>query len=237
MKDLALIMPVYNEEEAIKNVIEIWIDELNKYDIDYNIIVYNDGSKDKTFENLNNLVKSYQQLVVIDKINSGHGPTVLQGYKEQCDKYNWIFQIDSDNEMGNEGFKHLWEKRANYDFLIGTRDNRIQPLARKIISLTSRLTIRLFYGKNGPYDVNSPYRLMRTDKFKNLYNIIPEDTFAPNVIISGFVANKHINFYEYPVECKLRQTGEVSIKNFKLFKAAVKSFMQTIKFSRKIKGI
>ena len=237
MKDLAVIIPVYNEEGAIENVINKWTQELDKYGIDYNICAYNDGSKDNTAQILESISGKYPKLKYVNKPNSGHGSTILQGYRENCNDYKWIFQIDSDDEMGTEGFNSLWSNRENYDFLVGIRDKRIQSLPRKIISKVSRTTIKLFYGLKGPYDVNSPYRLMRGDIFAALYQAIPQDTFAPNVIISGFVANKRLRFFETPVDCKLRQTGEVSIQKLKLLKAAVKSFVQTIAFSFRLKGI
>ena len=59
---------------------------------------------------------------------------------------------------------------------------------------------------------------------------IPEDTFAPNVIISGVACLKKLNVTEIPVHHRNRQTGEVSIKKIKLLKAALKSFFQTITY-------
>lgn len=233
MGNLAVVMPVYNEEGAIGAVIEKWTSELDKLQIDYNIFAYNDGSKDNTAAILEELAKTQPKLVAINKANSGHGATILKAYRDNAPNYTWIFQMDSDDEMGPEGFASLWEKRHDYDFLIGIRDGRLQQLPRKIISFVSRACVKIFYGFNGVWDVNSPYRLMRSEKFVDLFNKIPEDTFAPNVIISGFVARKKLKFYQIPVPCKLRQTGEVSIKKWKLLKAAAKSFLQTITFSFK----
>ena len=230
---LAVVMPVYNEQDAIENVIVEWSKELDKYNIDYTIFAYNDGSKDKTSEILHSLEKRFSKLKCVDKKNSGHGNTILTGYREASKDYDWIFQTDSDNEMGVDGFHLIWDKRNDYDYLYCMRNNRIQPLARKIISIVSRLTIKLFYGFYGVYDVNSPYRLMRVNVFKDFYNKIPDDTFAPNVIISGFIAKNKIKFYETKTDYTPRATGEVSIKKWKLACAAVKSFIQTIKFSFK----
>lgn len=234
MENLAVIIPVYNEEEIIEEVINDWVLELNKLKINYKIFAYNDGSKDNTKNVLEKIVADHSTLIVINKENSGHGPTILKGYKENVSDYTWIFQTDSDNEMGTDGFKNLWEKRSEYDFLIAQRANRKQPLIRKIISLFSRVCVRIFYG-SGPKDINCPYRLMKSEKFIEFFKMIPADTFAPNVIISGIVAKKKLKFYEYPVSYSQRKTGEVSIKKFKLLKAAVKSFCQTIVFSFIIK--
>ncbi len=230
MKELAVVMPVYNEEGAIKNVLEKWNKMLCELNIDYTIFAYNDGSKDRTAEILNEITSQNENIVAVNKENSGHGPTILKGYRDCCTDYEWIFQIDSDDEMKEDSFHKLWEKRNDYDFLIGIRDGREQALSRKIISAVSRMCIKIFYG-NGVWDVNSPYRLMRCEKFKDIYFKIPSDTFAPNVIISGYCAKKKLRFFETPVPCGLRETGEVSIKHFKLFKAAIKSFMQTVSFS------
>lgn len=71
---------------------------------------------------------------------------------------------------------------------------------------------------------------MKSDIFKQLFEIIPSDTFSPNIIISGVVTKKKLKFYETPVYCQLRQTGKVSIQHLKLLKAAIKSFVQTIVF-------
>lgn len=227
--NLAVIIPVYNEQDVIESVIDKWVAELSKLGIDYKIFAYNDGSKDNTKEALQRASEKYEKVEAINKQNSGHGPTILTGYKEKSKEYAWIFQMDSDDEMGPESFHKLWENRKEYDFLIGRRESRIQPISRKIISSVSRLCVRIFYGK-GVWDVNSPYRLMHSEKFSLLFDKIPQDTFAPNVIVSGFAAKKKLKFYEIPVVYSQRTTGEVSIKKFKLFKSAVKSFWQTIKF-------
>ncbi len=72
---------------------------------------------------------------------------------------------------------------------------------------------------------------MRVSVFASIYNQIPLTTFAPNVIISGMVARKHLRYFETRIPQHDRRTGEVSIKKWKLFKAAVRSFHQTMCFA------
>lgn len=228
--ELAIVMPVYNEEGAICAVLTKWVKMLDGLQIDYEIHAYNDGSKDRSSDMLHAFSSTHARVIVHDKKNSGHGPTILQGYREQAANAPWIFQIDSDDEMGPESFSSLWEQRQNYDFLIGIRDGRLQPLARKVISMVSRLAINLFYGRS-VWDVNSPYRLMRVEAFKQVFSLIPSNTFAPNVILSGCVAKLKLRHFEYRVPHGDRKTGEVSIKKWRLFKASVRSFVQTIRFS------
>jgi glycosyltransferase involved in cell wall biosynthesis len=232
MKELSIVIPVYNEEEAIGAVLDKWVAELDKLGIDYTVNPYNDGSKDGSWDVIRAKEKQYPGRVVgHDKANSGHGPTILQGYRDAADAgYEWVFQVDSDDEMGPEGFAGLWEKRDRYDFLVGTRDGRKQVLPRKIISAVSRMSVRLFYGRS-IWDVNTPYRLMRVSAFRDVYREIPSDTFAPNVILSGMAAKLKLRCFEARVPQHDRTTGEVSIKKWKLLKAAMRSFFQTVFFA------
>lgn len=228
MCKLAVIIPVYNEQGSISVVVADWMAVLDKLAIDFRLCTYNDGSKDSTKEILDGLAEKYPRLKVIHKPNSGHGPTILQGYKDNLDA-EWLFQVDSDNEMKAEHFAKLWEQRENFDFLIGKRVNRQSPLPRRIISYVSYLSVRLLYGP-GILDVNAPYRLMRTSLFAELIKMIPDDTFAPNVIVSGLACMKKARIFTHPVPFEFRTTGTVSIKKWKLLKAAMRSFCQTIQF-------
>lgn len=227
--ELSLIIPVYNEEDIIQEVIHDWVKELRQLAISFEIRCYNDGSKDASLAKMQELTEQYPELKVIDKTNSGHGPTILKGYRETPSPF--LFQIDSDNEMKSSSFPTLWEKREQYDFLVGSRDFQFTvSKSRQFISRIASMVIRLFYGK-GVKDVNSPYRLMRREAFEDLFGRIPEDTFAPNLIIAGFAARKKLRIYTVPVPAFFRMTGMVSIRQLKLLKVAIKAFWQTILFS------
>lgn len=226
MTNLKIIIPVYNEEGAISDVINDWTQTLKSLNIDFEIHAFNDGSKDNTLTILNQLADTNQHLVVIDKPNSGHGPTILKGYKENLDA-QWLFQVDSDNELKANEFEKFWKARHDFDFLIGKRVHRDSPLPRVITTLISRWIVGFFYG-NRVKDVNSPFRLMRTSKFHDDILNIPDDTFAPNLIVSGIANRRKLRIKQFEVIHHNRETGEVSIKKWKLFKAAFKSLIQTI---------
>jgi len=224
---LAVVMPVYNEADCITEVVDSWMIALNKLQITYKIIVLNDGSTDETATVLS-AFESNDSVSIINKKNSGHGPTILQGYAIACQQAQWAFQIDSDNEMLPEHFENLWSSRKDHDFLIGIRTNRESPLPRKIITAVSRLTISMFF-KRGVTDVNSPYRLIRCELLSDLLKVIPQSAFAPNVIISGLAAKWKARIYQCPVPHQQRQTGTVSIMKWKLWKSAMTAFFQTVK--------
>ncbi len=224
--DVAVVIPVYNEEEIIAKVLGEWHSELTALGINFMIHAYNDGSRDSSLKVLRRYGRGKKHVIVHDKPNSGHGPTILKGYRDNLSA-EWIFQVDSDNEMSAASFKELWERREEFDFLIGRRDGRSSPLSRRLISFISRVTVRLFYG-GGVFDVNSPYRLMRVSAFRDSVRSIPAGTFAPNVVMSGAACLKGMRIFETDVKYNFRETGTVSIKKLKLLKAAMKSFAQTV---------
>ena len=232
-ENLCVVIPVYNEQSVIGSVLEKWNSALNSLGIDYEIRSYNDGSKDNFLSVMHDAaLRLGRRIKVIDKPNGGHGNSILTGYRDAAeDGFDWVFQVDSDDEMGPEKFGELWAKRGDYDFLVGRRDGRKQAFPRKIVSFISRLCVRLFYGKS-IWDVNTPYRLMRISAFRDCLEKIPLTTFAPNVILSGIAARNGLRCFELPVPQHDRTTGEVSIKKWKLLKAAAKSFWQTIWFAK-----
>ena len=225
---LAVVIPVYNEEGILGRVLQEWLDELRRLKINFRIHAFNDGSKDNTLRVINEYAAANPEIIVHNKTNTGHGNTVLSAYRENCD-IEWIFQIDADDEIGPGFFRELWEKRTDYDFLICCRVNRKIPLNRKFVTYISKLTVGIFYG-SGVADLNCPYRLMRSEKFKEIFRLIPDDTFAPNVIISGMAVLRGYRIFELPVSENPIIMRRSSLRKLRLFKAAFRSFLQTIKF-------
>jgi len=224
--ELSIVMPVYNEGAVIAEVVTAWVRELDRLDIDYEFRAYDDGSRDDTGRILERLVGQQHGLVVTRKANSGHGPTILRGYREAFGE--WVFQVDSDDEMGPEHFAGLWTQREGYDLLIGRRQHRDSPLARRLITAVSRATVWTLFG-HAVTDVNAPYRLIRRSVLAEILTMIPDDTFAPNVIISGLAARSGLRVREEWVPHRGRRTGAVSIVKWRLWKVAARAFGQTVR--------
>jgi dolichol-phosphate mannosyltransferase len=232
--ELVLVMPVYNEEQCVAAVIQSWYEALMRLSIDFRMIVLNDGSQDGT-ETILKMFANNHRIDVFNRKNSGHGPTILEGYHKAVKYAEWVFQTDSDDEMKPDHFIELWKRRDQYEALFGVRQNRHQTLIRKGISILSRLMVFLLFGK-GVKDVNVPYRLIKASLMKQIIEQIPADMFVPNIIISGALAKSHLPIYNHLIPCEGRKTGAPSLNNMmKLLKATLKSFWQTICCWPKIK--
>ena len=227
---LTIVMPVYNEAAAIGDVVRAWAAELDRLGIDYEMRVYDDGSRDASASVLEELSQEVPRLLVTRHSNRGHGPTILRGYREA--KGDWVFQTDSDGEMEPHSFSLLWDRRNDYDFLLGIRGGRVWTPPRWVMTRASRLAVRMLFGK-GVLDVNTPYRLMRRERLAPLLAKLPDDLFAPNVILSGLAVRHHLRIYQTEVPHQGRRTGVASLSGVrKLIKPAMKSLRQTRDIAR-----
>ena len=110
------------------------------------MIVIDDGSRDRTANILQGFAGD-ERIRVIHQANAGHGPTILRGYAQAVTLADWVFQCDSDNQMGPDSFGRLWEMRREADAVFGCRRHRRQNLQRSLISFCSRMAVRLFFGR------------------------------------------------------------------------------------------
>jgi hypothetical protein len=137
--------------------------------------------------------------------------------------------VDSDDEMGPDWFYKLWDTRTDHDFIAGKRYERKSSLSRKLVTLWARIAAHTLYGPC-IYDVNCPYRLMRSFAFARCYGTIPEDTFAPNILISGFAAHHNLKTVEIHIPHRSRYSGLVSVRKWQLVKCSLLSMYQTIRY-------
>ena len=233
MKELAILIPAYNEEKSINECIENW--SSLKIDKDkFDIIIANDGSTDSTLNILKEKQSSIKNLIVLSQKNLGHGPTIINLYKYALkSKYEYIFQTDSDNQFLISDFYKLWNEKNNFDFICGKRHNRKDKFHRLLITNILKFLIYLIYFKNLP-DVNSPFRLFKTKNLINFFKIIKDNCLIPNIFLSIY-ASKNYKIKFINVEHLERKEGTVSILGLKLINFCIISFFQFISFRFRIK--
>lgn len=118
---LSVVIPAYNEEKRITKTLQ----EIDKYlknqPYSYEIIVVNDGSKDKTAEVVRGLALIIKNLKLIDnKENNGKGYVVRQGMLVA--KGGVRLFTDADNSTSIDQVEKMWpELKAGFDIIIGSR--------------------------------------------------------------------------------------------------------------------
>jgi glycosyltransferase involved in cell wall biosynthesis len=220
--ELQVVLPVYNESSNIGNVIDQWCGQLDACAVRYSIVALDDGSTDDTASVLQALRQKWgAKLEVVSQKNSGHGPTILKGYRMAVERgVPWIFQIDSDGQCDPRYFPQLWAERDNYDFIAGRRMRREDGAGRVFVSLVLRAVVLLISGQNCQ-DVNVPYRLMRTAAVAPLVAKIPANCFFTNVGLTVLALRAGLRVKLIPIVFRARAGGKTTVPYRKMGKHAL----------------
>jgi len=121
---LSVIIPAYNEEKRLSNTLREINKYLSKQSYDSEILVVNDGSKDRTAQIVKDLKLEIANLKLIDnKLNQGKGAVVRQGMLEARGEYRLF--TDADNSTSINHLEKMWPLfEKGYDVVIGSRDSR-----------------------------------------------------------------------------------------------------------------
>lgn len=213
-RELLVVIPVFNEEEAIRKVILEWHEELRRHTQDFLILVINDGSKDGTKQSLDRLQTELgDSLEVIHRENRGHGQTCLQGYQIAAERgIPFVFQVDSDGQCDPAFFESCWSKRNDYDVIYGKRVRRDDGWRRTVASSILKTAVWLRSGAVCE-DANTPYRLMRTEKLRPFLPYIPNNFFLGNVALAVLL-KKHSDFRHaiVPIRFRKRYGGQPKVR-------------------------
>lgn len=169
--DISVIVPVYNNEEYIDDCVNSILNQ----DFDINriqIILINDGSKDKSIE----VLRKYEgkNILIVDKKNTGVSDTRNVGMKKALGKY--ILFLDSDDRLSPNACKclfNLFEK--HYDEI----DLITYPIVYDINGeLKPHVRYhKMFYKGTGIYDLNEDYNLLQAT-----VNIVVKNNFEDNIL-------------------------------------------------------
>lgn len=222
---LWVVMPAYNEEGCVRHVAEEWLQGLKQNYPDFIFLALNDGSKDSTLAILNSIASKEKNFRVIDKLNSGHGQTCLEGYgtalKEAAE---WILQIDSDGQCDPVYFERFLNKASEGKVIYGYRKSRDDSWRRLWIS---RFVTLAAFVATGVWvkDGNVPYRLMHRTTLENIVGLVPRDFHLGNILVA-VLQEKYFGISWVPIHFRNRMGGTASVKTYSFVKHGVKLFRQ-----------
>ena len=145
--NLSIIIPAFNEEESIKPLVNLIFKNLDKNLEDFEIILIDDGTNDKTWSEIVKISNKFENIVSIKLLeNYGKSDALDAGFKV-C-KGNYVLTMDADLQDDPSEILPLYSMiiENKYDLVSGWKKKRNDPLTKTIPSKFFNLVTRLFSG-------------------------------------------------------------------------------------------
>lgn len=209
--NLSIFFPVYNDWGTIGSMVAQAIATAEKLTDDYEIILVNDGSEQKTVEILNFLEKTHNRVRVIHHPkNRGYGGALRSGIKA-CKK-DLIFYTDSDAQYDVSEMTRLFEKmNEQIDVVNGWKLKRSDPFYRVWIGKIYHYFTKWLF-KFKIRDVDCDFRLMRREIFDNIQ--LESDSGLICVEMIKKITDAGYAFAEVPVTHYFRPSGKSEFFDF-----------------------
>jgi glycosyltransferase involved in cell wall biosynthesis len=203
---ISVVIPVYNEEEAIGAVLDELIAVLK--DKTYEIIVVDDGSSDNTAK----VVQEKRVKLIPHPHNMGYGAAIKTGIKNAAN--DLILIIDGDGSYPVNVIPELLKETDQYDMVVGSRTGKEVkiPLYRKpakwFLSMLANYLARVVIP-----DLNSGMRIFKKGDVKKFFKILPSGFSFTTTLTLAYVSNDYTVKY-LPIDYHERK-GKSKIKPFR----------------------
>ena len=163
-RSLSVILPAYNEEELIANTILNIMSVLTTWMSDFEVIVVNDGSKDRTAEIVTDLRANDQRIHLINHAsNKGYGAALVSGFEAVTKELT--FFMDSDGQFDICDLVRFFPLIEEFGAVIGYRINRQDTWMRKLNAWGWKKLVGFIFNVH-VRDIDCAFKLIRTEFFR-----------------------------------------------------------------------
>lgn len=164
--ELSVFFPAYNEEENLEKIVRNAVKVLNSIADEWEIIIVNDGSKDKTQEIAESLRKNDKRIRVVNhEVNKGYGEALKTGFRNA--RYPWVAFADSDGQFDFSEIKKFTPHTQSSDLILGYRLQRADSIIRKIYGFGWSLIARILLGLVAK-DYSCGFKLIKKQVFEEV---------------------------------------------------------------------
>ena len=212
LDELSLFFPMHNEETNIEAAVASALTHLPQVADRFEIIIVDDGSRDRTPELADALADRHETVrVVHHPKNRGYGGALQSGI--HASRYQWIFYTDGDNQFDLAEIGRLLPLRHDAEIVTGYRIDRKDPVHRKLNAWVFKQVVRVFF-RVGVRDADCAFKLYRAEIFREMTLLSEGAMIDVEILARARRAGgriREIGVHHYP-----RESGEQSGANLRV---------------------
>jgi glycosyltransferase involved in cell wall biosynthesis len=218
---LSVFLPSHNEEGNVERVVGSYLKELPRVTDDYEVIVVNDGSRDRTGAIADRLASADSHVKVVHhQVNRGYGGAVISGIRAATKPY--VLLCDGDGQFDPADIELMTPFVPDYDVVAGRRASRADPLMRRVNGAAWSGLVRILLGITIT-DIDCGFKLFKREKLDGM------ELRAHGAMIStelmARLAGRGAKVKEVDVRHLPRLTGEQSGASLKVVMRAFKELV------------
>jgi len=224
---ISVFFPCYNEEANVERTTESALQALRTISDDFEVIIVNDGSKDRTGELADALAAKDEHVrAVHNNPNLGYGGALQRGFREATKE--WVFYTDGDGQFDFEEVDKLLPLLSDHDIVSAYRIDRRDPIVRKINAWCWTTLVNVLFGMR-IRDIDCAFKIFPRRLFEQV------EMWSTGALIDTEILAKatrlgyrigQIGVHHYP-----RTAGEQSGANLKVI---LRAFKELFKLRRRI---
>ena len=203
------MLPAYNEQANIQRAVEQAVATASRLAQQYEVIVVDDGSADRTRDVVEEMVRndrSHVRLITHER-NAGYGAALRTGFKHA--RFELIFFTDSDNQFDIAELEYFIPLMSDHDMVTGFRVYRYDTVVRCMLSwIYNRLVGVMF--RLRVRDVDCAFKLMRREVVQQV--TIQCDNFFVNTELLAKARKWNFRIAQKGVRHYPRTAGETTVR-------------------------
>ncbi|KKU64720.1 MAG: Glycosyltransferase [Candidatus Amesbacteria bacterium GW2011_GWA1_47_16] len=223
---LSVVIPAYNEEANIAACLTNVSSVLKKLKLDSEIILVDDGSKDRTGEIAKSFINKIPGLkVVVNHPNRGYGGSLRAGFDAATGEF--IAFVPADNQFDFAEITRLLNKQAetNADIVSGIRADRHDPLMRKITGWGWNSIVRALFGYLAS-DIDCGFKMFRREILDHVHLMAERGAMIDTQLFASARARGY-SVAEIPLTHLHRTAGKSTGNNPRVI---IQSFVDLLSF-------
>jgi glycosyltransferase involved in cell wall biosynthesis len=226
---ISIIIRVYNEDSKISVLLKRIKQMLTETNLDYELIVVNDGSTDKTVHVLQEEEKSDNRLKVLSyEQNRGKGYAVKLGVLNS--KGDLVVLLDGDLDISPTEIKNYVKEIGRWDLVIASKTHPLSivtaPVVRKILSRLFSILVRLVVGIKVK-DTQSGLKIGNGFALRRIFEVMLVKRYAFDVELLAIATKLNLKIKELPINLTLDSSFNI--------KEIAKMFIDVLAISYKLR--